>query len=423
MSRFCIICAAPRSGTTFLADAVCTAYEATNANEIFNDAYIEPGFDFRNAEDPQDRANFFMFRADAILRRPELVYPDINTRRALFDLYLDHLRETFTTDRCLIDVKYNSWHHLDDYWRFQHESPGLIELVREKNIPIVHLVRENVFALYCSLQLARLSNIWHSRVEGSAASKTLKVDVEDCRQWMTEMAETQSLFAEWLRGQRVQTLTYEGLLDRGHFAKDVSDVFTNVFGIPPIHELTTTYRKVLPPLYRIVENAREVIDRFAGTPFESFVRTSLDCDTDERSESPSSIRSARPSGWSRSSSWKGQLEEAHRQQVVLRQELEEAGRRESELIREKVSLAKELEQSRTYAETVSVEKASVEKDLRQSRLLIEDRERTLSQLRARNWIRLGMRLGVVKQSDFHSSPAETDYVPSGVPKIQNGESI
>jgi hypothetical protein len=88
-----------------------------------------------------------------------------------------------------------------------------------------------------------------------------------------------------------------------------------------------------------------------------------------------------------------------------------------------VSLAKELEQSRTYAETVSVEKASVEKDLRQSRLLIEDRERTLSQLRARNWVRLGMRLGVVKQSDFHSSPAETDYVPSGVPKIQNGESI
>lgn len=420
MANFGIICAAPRSGTTFLADAVCKAYAATNANEIFNDAYVEPGFDFRNAEDPQDRANFFMFRADAILRRPELLYPDINARRALFDLYLDHLRETFTTDRCLIDIKYNSWHHLDDYWRFQHEPPGLIKLVREKNIPIVHLVRENLFALYCSLQLARLSNIWHSQVEGPAATKTLKVDVENCRHWMTEMAEMQSQFSEWFHGHPVHTLTYESLLDQGHFAKDVSDVFTHVFGSPPIHELTTTYRKVLPPLYRVVENAPEVIDRFAGTPFERFVKTSLDGNADEPASSAGSSRSY---GWTRSCGWKGQLEEARRQQVALRQELEEAGRRESELAREKASLAKELEQSRIYAAAVSMEKESVENDLRQSRLLIEDRERILSCLRARNWVRLGMRFGAVKQSDFHGSPAETDYVPSGAVRIPDGESI
>lgn len=414
MAKFCIICAAPRSGTTFLADAVCAAYEATNSREIFNDAFVEPGFDFRNAEDFQDRANFFMFRADAILRRPELVYQDIGARRALFDQYLDYLREISPTDRCLIDIKYSSWHHLDGYWRFQNDPPGLIELVREKNIPIVHLVRENLFALYCSLQLARLSNIWHSQVEGPSPTKTLKVDIEACRHWMTEMAGTQSLFAEWFHGHPVHTLTYEGLLDHGHFAKDVSDVFTNIFGTPPLRELTTTFRKVLPPLYRIVENAREVIDCFVGTPFESFVKTSLDGDADEPASSANS---------SRSCGWKGQLEEARRQQVALRQELEEAGRRESELAREKASLTKELEQSRTYAEAVSLDKESVENDLRQSRLRIEDRERILSRLRARNWIRLGMRLGALKDSDFHGSPAETDYVPSGAVKLQDGEPI
>jgi hypothetical protein len=72
-------------------------------------------------------------------------------------------------------------------------------------------------------------------------------------------------------------------LDNGRFAEGVSEVFTDIFGRRPLHELTTTYTKILPPLYSIVENAQAVLNHFAGTEFEMFVKTSLECNADEQS--------------------------------------------------------------------------------------------------------------------------------------------
>jgi LPS sulfotransferase NodH len=283
VAEFCIICAAPRSGTTFLGDAVWSAYDAAWPEEIFHEINAKPGVDFRNAEDWEQRGNFFTFRADAIRHRPELIYPDIRARRALFNLYLDNLRAVFPNDRFLIDIKYNSWHHLDGFWRSPTDPPGLIELVSEKNIPVVHLIRRNLFALYCSLRLAVMSDLWSKKLGDPAETRTLKVDLEDCRRWMTEMASTQKLFAKWLQGHPGHTLTYESLMDNGRFAEGVSEVFTNIFGRRPLHELTTTYTKILPPLYSIIENAQAVVNHFAGTEFEMFVKTSLECNADEQS--------------------------------------------------------------------------------------------------------------------------------------------
>src|SRR5690349_14961359 len=154
MSEFCIICAAPRSGTTFLGDAVTTAYEAAWPEEIFHEFHAGPGLDYRVAEDPQERANFFSFRAEAASQRPEFMYPDRASRERLFDAYLDNLRTLFPgSDRFLLDIKYNSWHHLDGFWRMPVDPPGLIDLLQAKDIPVVHLVR-NCFAQYCSFRIA-----------------------------------------------------------------------------------------------------------------------------------------------------------------------------------------------------------------------------------------------------------------------------
>jgi LPS sulfotransferase NodH len=275
MAEFCIICAAARSGTTFLGDAVRTAYDAAWPEEIFHDGFARPGLDYRNAPEWQVRSSFFNFCAAAFARRPELSYPDANSRRALLDLYLENLRSVFPEDRYLIDIKYGSWSHFDGFRRRPGEPPYLLELAREKGIPIVHLVRENSFALYCSLRLAILSGIWSLDPGETAGMRTLKVDLEDCRYWMTEASKTQQRFAKWLRGHAVYNLTYESLVENGRFRQGVSDVFTEIFGRPPIRELTTTYTKILPPLSRVVENAEEVLDYFAGTEFEAFVKMSL----------------------------------------------------------------------------------------------------------------------------------------------------
>ena len=276
MADFCIICAAPRSGTTFLGDSVRRAYEAAWPGEIFYEVRLEPGIDPRNVEDRHARGNFFTLRARALHQRPELTYPDIDARRALFDLYLDSLRTGFPERRFLLDVKYTSWHHLDGYWRGPKDPPGLIELVREKNIPVVHLVRQNVFALYCSQRLAETSGKWERQAGTPANTGTLTIHPEECHQWMIDMVNTQKMFTKWLAGCTVHALTYENLLDRGSFAHEVAETFTAIFGSQPIRPWTTSFAKVLPPLNRVIENGQTVADYFQGTEFESFVKSSLD---------------------------------------------------------------------------------------------------------------------------------------------------
>jgi LPS sulfotransferase NodH len=274
MMKYCILCAAPRSGTMALAEAVATAYQVASPPEIFFNIDPEVGLEALH-QDPEDRGNFFLFRSRAAASRPELLFPTPAMRQTLWRLYLDHLADAYSNDGVLMDIKYNSWHHLDGYWRFPTEPPGLVQIVRESRIPVVHLVRRNLFALYCSLRRAELSNIWQKKNGDPSHPQTLAVDLGDCLRWMTDMRNMQEQFAGWFHGHPVHTLTFETLFDQGRFAPHVYDVFTEVFGHSPVRELSTGYTKVLPPLNRVVENADAVLDFFANTDFDDLVRGSL----------------------------------------------------------------------------------------------------------------------------------------------------
>jgi hypothetical protein len=275
---------------------VARAYDTAWPQEIFHETHAPPGVDFRKAYDPPQRANFFDFRADAVRSRPELMYPDLDARRTLFDLYLEYLRSAFPQDRCLIDVKYTSWHHLDGFWRSPTDPPGLVELIREKGISVIHLVRQNLFALYCSQRLAEKYNIWWMKTrEGAVRAggvlsnpgglydekietqeqprRTLKIDLADCHDWMSRIAEEQTQFGKWVRP--VHTLAYEELMKNGRFSKRIEEVFSDVFGRRPVRELTSTHIKVAPPLDQVIENIPAVARHFEGTEFEEYVSKSL----------------------------------------------------------------------------------------------------------------------------------------------------
>lgn len=275
LSDFCILCAAPRSGTTLLGDAVKRGYQCAVPAEIFHEDCALPALDYRNSADAQQRGNFFNFRAELIRSRPELYYPHANARRQLFELYLNNLRTLFPNERFLLDIKYTSWHHLDGFRRDPAGPPGLMELIRDRNIPVVHLIRRNLFSLYVSTRIAIASGIWERVPSEPANRATLTIDLDHCRLWMTNMARTQKLFSNWLSGCRVYNLTYESLTEKDAFANAVTGVFTGIFGGPPEGEITPGYAKILPPLHYVVENAGRVRDYFAGSEFEGFVNAAL----------------------------------------------------------------------------------------------------------------------------------------------------
>ena len=87
-------------------------------------------------------------------KRPELSYPSRENQEFLFRTYLDHLGELEQAERLLVDIKYTSLHHLNTYWNLPSVRPGLVSIIRELKLPVVHLksaepVRALLLACLC----------------------------------------------------------------------------------------------------------------------------------------------------------------------------------------------------------------------------------------------------------------------------------
>ena len=272
-----ILLAAPRTGTTVLGDAVSRSFQACWPHEIFNEAYADPEADYRSAPDLRVRANFFNFRHDMFHQRPELTYPSAANRRFLFRTYIEYLFEAERSERLLLDVKYTSLHHLDGYWMMPRFRPGLIALVQEFALPVVHLRRRNLFALYCSQTYAEMTGIWSS-VDGSHDLRPIVIDPAHCLSYMTEIADRERRVRQWLGNGQFWEIEYETMLTGTSFSQSVIDVFTAAFGRSPVSRLDARYRKVTPPLSAIVQNPEDVLTGLQDTPFQAMAQEALMCD-------------------------------------------------------------------------------------------------------------------------------------------------
>jgi tetratricopeptide (TPR) repeat protein len=264
----CIVLAAPRTGSTVLGHSVGDAWHADFLGEVFHD---EPQDDFFSA-------NFFRFRCDLLEAEPSLSVPTLNNQRKIFHRYCEYLQSISPSGAVIMDLKYYSWHHLNSCFVLPHEPPTLIEFIRKAQWPVVHLVRENLFALHCSLHLSQKRGIWHKSVaaEPDHDHPTLVVDVETCRQEMEHLQSATTLFNGWFEGYgNLHHLTYERLFDGSRFSSAVEDAFAKIFREPAIKPLVPAMRKVTPPLKEVVENADEVLRGLAGTPFHSMAEEAL----------------------------------------------------------------------------------------------------------------------------------------------------
>jgi hypothetical protein len=258
-----------------LGDAVSRSFGAVWPQEIFHDQHADPEIDFKASVDIGKRLNFFNFRHDTLKRRPELSLPSTANQSLILSEYLEYIASSEKSDRYLLDIKYTSWHHLDPYWRALSDPPYLLSQVKRLRLPLVHLKRSNLFALYCSKQLAAQSSVWHVFEDRTGADHHLTIDVASCVRELDDMRTTQRLFERWLSGYPVRELEYESLLADSEFSKDVEQTFARIYGISPVQPLSTLHRKVTPPLRHVVLNKDEVLSALAGTDFQAMAEEAL----------------------------------------------------------------------------------------------------------------------------------------------------
>lgn len=170
-----ILLARQRSGTTVLRSVLEHHPDIHCLPEVFN---ANPS--------PYDTSRFpdvYFFDWLEANARPSVpaVLRSRDAMAELFDAYMEFLRARSDKRFVIVDVKYNSAHHFDGPWRSLNELPLLFELIEQRRVRVMHLVRSNYLRTYLSLRRAQTTREYYVPVEsgGTAADPTLRLEPEE----------------------------------------------------------------------------------------------------------------------------------------------------------------------------------------------------------------------------------------------------
>lgn len=251
-----------RSGTHLISGILANGPEVENRSEVLN-------ADLRKTM----AHNYFNFYVDRIGEDPTLAVPNAETQEMLFDAYLASLSESAAKPFQLISVQYNQAHHFNGGWYFPDDTPYLIRMIKSREYPVIHLVRRNFLARYCSLQLAYKTGHW---VEyGGTVSPEPPVQLTlDVGRLHRELVKTQMRvnFFDWcLQGhQRLTHVAYEDILEDGVLNRQVYGNLCNLLRQDLAIKREPSTKKIAPPLKRLIANYDEVAKSLQGTPFAGF---------------------------------------------------------------------------------------------------------------------------------------------------------
>lgn len=261
--EFTVLLARQRSGTNALRSVLTTHPEIFCFDEVFRcDDLVPP--------DPvQIRGNFFNFLKE--YGRADIARTFPNRHEQVFTDYLAHLRALTPKRFIVIDIKYNSTHHLSGVWRPMLQPPLFTQL-KTRQIAVLHLTRRH----YLRALLSHLK-AWQTKqykiVDGKAPPD-IRVSVPgtwalaEFERWRAEDESVIAAFHEYPFYRRID---YADLFAdaSGRIAAaaleelrawfDVADAFTN---------RPRPAKQSSLPLAAAIENLDEVVGVLRGTRFE-----------------------------------------------------------------------------------------------------------------------------------------------------------
>jgi hypothetical protein len=255
-----VLLARNRSGSGALGSLLDRTPSLAYLWEVFHDNFIDRP------------SNYFCFMREFCKENPDAWMP--SQARARFDEYLDYLsswsKKRYGKPDVLMDMKYNSMHHFNANWLALDEPPTLFKILRDKNVPIIHLRRKNHLRAYVSGLYAHKNKTWHSTTYESITVRSLTINVKDCLDYL-RVLKWQDDRVDWiLSGYSPQLeLEYSELFDlrgrlsapaRQHLA-DFCCVSPQSIGEPELVKLTPN------ALDRVIENYAEVESCLRESPY------------------------------------------------------------------------------------------------------------------------------------------------------------
>lgn len=233
-----------RSGTNLLRQSLATTPWFIDRDEIFHNR--------------PDMGTYWTHRALMIAKDPLLSIPYKQHQNKLFNSYLEKFANS-PDEFSLIDVKYNSLHNLNCLWQNPSVRPHLFTFLSENQIPVIHLIRQDVLASYVSSLVANDLNIYVTRSDDFPEPKQWTVDTSELINYVRNVTNSVSRTRGWLSHlTRIPSieLNFEELInDNGEICRDVLFRLETFLQIPDElspHVLTKKF--ITRPYWQFIKN-------------------------------------------------------------------------------------------------------------------------------------------------------------------------
>lgn len=180
-----------------------------------------------------------------------------------------------------VDIKYNQLSFIRPLIQDLGAKPFMIDYVRERDLPIIHMMRRNIVQQALSLTISQLRNVYHN-YRGQRFEDRLEINpdrVVGLSRWLRKSRDD---FVAVSDGVRVHDVYYEDIADACKAAGDAGDIggddvvkqMAEFLQIPSQFSNPTTIKKVINrPYSEILSNFKAVVKAIKASPFAEFAAT------------------------------------------------------------------------------------------------------------------------------------------------------
>ncbi len=207
-------------------------------------------------------------------------YDDPDNHLSIFKEFVHELHGMHDKEITVIDLKYNSTHHVSARWAELHERPLFIWF-QEARIPVIRLQRNNYLKVLLSDQIAGLRQQWHDRESGGRPENLNAVvpneqgDMEyllhRLRSLQLEDGIIDAFFSNY---DYLCQVTYSEMFPElgCELHQDVLQRVSDFLEIACDFNPTPWSSKSVPrPLWEVITNWKQVSATLRGTEFEHFL--------------------------------------------------------------------------------------------------------------------------------------------------------
>ncbi len=257
-----------RTGTTVLRELLAESGLFDPFGEVFH-------------PDKAEFYSFFFFLKEDPAARELYAFPTKENVSLLFEKWLTAFYGKSTKDYIFVDVKQNSLHHFNTIWHYPSQPPHILNLLRNRDIPIIRIKRKNLFDQAISTIVAARTGKWHIQPGESLPlnGMSFRLPKRKMEETLNGLLNDNEMIDRALSGYpRMVEFYYEEMfVENGYLRREtirgISALLKDerILDIDPKLPLAKSMNRVSD----VVENGEELIDHFKGTSFSWMVMEAL----------------------------------------------------------------------------------------------------------------------------------------------------